>query len=624
MVAVAPYRQQVTSSYSDGYFSGAALTDIVPWTWDVALNGQPFIIDKKYIQEFRHRSTTLLKPQQDSSTEPGSGSVNPEALWSRSKTTWHLGAGQRRLDATLGTFQSLYHQGNPFRFYASKGVDIWTEGQASLLKATHQAKSSSNTNLRLMPAGSRLYAVDGTALVYTTDGTPSPATWSTTSGTSGSAILSIASDGYNVWVTDGANVLVTNTGATSASSFSTEDIDVLGFVNGRLMGAEDGELFYNVSGTMTSLFVHSAGAQFNWVGFTEGQSCIYAAGYVGDKSTIYRISLRPDATGLDQPIVAGVLPDGEIIRGIGSYLGIVFLGTDLGWRIAIPDTQGNLTIGGLVTTPAAVRCFEGQSNYVWYGWTNYDGTSTGLGRADYSAFGDIDKRQLAYASDLMVTTQGAVLDVVTFGAKRYFAVSGAGLYGEDTLLVASGTLTDGLLDFGLADEKVALQMAVTFGPAFAGTYSAALAVDEGSTFTTAGTTSVAATTSDTYPIGERRATKFEVQHTLTRDGSATTTGPTLTGVTTRVQPAPTMNPRIIVPLLVFDVEEIDGADRYQTPVDIVNVLKELNSTREVFVYQEGPDSYSVEMDDYEWRPEKKAAVPSHGYRGCFVAVLKVL
>lgn len=618
------FRQYLTATYTEGYYSGVAQVVTVPWKWQVALNGVPFLIDKKYLNEFRHNSTPLLKAQQDSSTEPGSGSVNPEALWNRTKTTWHLGAGQGKGDATLGTFQSLFHQGNPFRFHTSKGIDVWTEGQIGLLKDTHQAKSSSNTNLRLMPAGSRLYAVDGTALVYTTDGTGTPATWTTVTGTSGNAITSIASDGYNVWITDGATMHSTNTGASSVSSFSTEDIDVLGFVNGRLMGAEDGELFYNVAGTMTSLFVHPTGAQFTWVGFAEGPSAIYAAGYAGDKSMIYRISLRPDATGLDQPIVAGTLPDGEIVRSIGSYLGLLLIGTDLGWRLGIPDTQGNLQIGANISTPAAVRCFEGQSRFIWFGYSNYDGTSTGLGRADYSVFGDVDARQLAYASDLMASGQGAVLDVVTFGAKRYFAVSALGIYGEHTNLVTSGTLEDGTKDFGLADEKIALQVTAAFGPSFVGSYAPGIAVDGSTTFVSLGTTSVVGSTAVNYVGGERRATKFELQHVLSRSSTDNTTGPILTAVILRVQPAPIMNPRIVAPLMVFNREVIDGVDAYMNPAEVVAALKDLNNTREVFVYQEGPNSFSVEMEDYEWRPEKECVDRDLGWQGAFLAVMKVL
>lgn len=617
------FRQYLTGTYSEGYFSGAGASSGVPWKWDVAVNGVPFLIDTKALAEFRHRSTPLLRAQQDSSTEPGSGSVNPEALWNRTKTTWHLGAGQRKGDATLGTFQSLYHQGNPFRFSTSKGIDVWTEGQISLLKDTHQARSSSNTNLRLMPAGSRLYLVDGTGLLYTTDGTPSPATWTTVTGTTGVAITSIASDGYTVWVTDGANVYSTNTGTGAAGAYSTVDIDVLGYAKGRLMGSKNNILYYDVAGTLTALFTH-ANTQFQWVGFAEGPAAIYTAGYAGDKSLIYRIGLRPDATGLDQPIVAGELPDGEIVRAIGSYLGLIFIGTDKGWRLGIPDTQGNLQIGANVATPAAVRCFEGQDRFVWFGYTNYDSTSTGLGRADYSVFGDIDKRQLAYASDLMTTAQGNVLDVVTFGSKRYYAVSANGIWGESTNLVASGTIEDGILDFGIADEKIALQVTANFGPSFVGSYAPGLAIDGSSTFTSLGTTSTAGSTVINYVAGERRATRYEIQNVLSRSGTDATSGPVVTMVTLRLQPAPVMNPKIYAPLLIFEQQTVDGVDVYMNPAEVVATLKNLNSTRELFVYQEGPDSYSVELDDYEWRPEKVCVDRDHGWSGTFVAVMKEL
>lgn len=613
----------LTAGFSESYYEGAAQTAVVPWKWDYALNGIPFVIDEQYINDFRHNSTPLLRPQQDSASEPGSGSVNPASLWGRSKTSWHLGAGQRQGDRVLGSFQSLFQQGNPARFYQSKGVDVWTDGQISLLPATDQKKVSSNTNLKLCVAGSRMYLIDGASCQYTTDATGDTPTFSDTTGEPGGTLLDIASDGFNVWITDGATLSKSTTGGSVFSSYSTEDIDVLGYVKGRLMCAEDNEIFYDVSGTITSLFVH-ANTNFQWVGFAEGQAAIYAAGYSGDKSLIYRIGLRPDATGLDQPIVAGELPDGEIVRSIGAYLGFVLLGTDLGWRFCIPDGQGNLRIGTLVSTGAAVRCFEGQERFVWGGLTNYDGTSTGLFRMDVSAWGNEERQQPAYATDLMVTAQGAVLSVVTFGSRRYLTVSGSGVWGQDTLLVASGILDEGFLDFDLADEKIALELAVTYATSFAGSHNVALAVDGSSTFSSVGDTLAAGTASSLFPINEVRANKFEIRHTLTRDASATTTGPTVTGRTLRVQAAPNVKPRITVPLKLFSREVVDGVDAYMKPGDTLASLKALNVSREVVVAQEGSGAYSVILDDYEWRPEHRAADRDQGWEGCFVAALKVL
>lgn len=611
------FTNYLTGGFSDPYYTGGAVVSTVPGLHDVSIDGVGFLIDWKYAEaNFKYQSIRLLRTQGDASNEPGEASVNPEGLWRRSKSVWHQGAGQAKLDRT-DSQRAMFHD--------SKGIDCWTRGEISLLPATDQKATSANTNLKMVVAGSRLYYLDGTALKYTTD--PTAGTWSATTVTStgSNTKLDLASDGYRVWVTDGSDVYVTNTGTSAASSFDTEDIDVLGWAKGRLWGAENAEVFYESAGDFISLYTHGT-STFQWVAFTEGPNAVYAAGYAGDKSLIYRIGIRADATGPDQPIVAGELPDGEIVRSLGSYLGKVFIGTDKGWRFADPDPSGNLNISPNVATPAAVYCFEGQERFVWFGWTNFDGTDTGLGRFDISRWGDVEQRQPAYASDLMATAQGAVQSVVTFGDKRYFSVSGVGFYGEDTPLVSSGYLTSGDVNFGLADEKIALELDVNYGPGFAGSAAWSLATDGSSTFSTSvGTSSTADTASEVFPVTEVRASRYEIKVVLTRDGSDTATGPTVTGWTLQAQPAPKVKPQVILPLRIF--QEMDNGGSTVTiehPGQTVATLRALNESREVVVLQTGYDTESVILDDYEWLPDRLAKPPSKGWQGTFVAVCKVL
>lgn len=618
------FSKGITRTFSSGWYAGLSLLATIPWKWDVGLAGYPYLIDMDKIQDFRHRSTPLLRTQGDASQEPGAASVNPESLWTRSRTSWHRGAGQVHADDD-------FQQADPLRFRTSKGIDVWTEGRISLLHAVDQKVSTSSTNLRLCPTGPtatpRLYLLDGTAVKFLTAITDDTPSLTTVTSSGANTKLSICSDGYTVWFTDGTDVYSTNTGATAASVYNTLDCTILAYVNGRLMAAQGAAIYNITSGTPPTALFTQANTDFVWVGFAEGAAGIYAAGFSGDKSLIYRIGLRPDATALDQPVVAGTLPDGEIIRSIYGYLGFIVLGTDKGWRFAVPDAQGNLRIGANVATPSAVRCFEGQDRFIWFGYTNYDSASTGLGRMDVTVWGDQDRQQPAYATDLMCTTQGNVLDVCTFNATTVFAVSGSGIWAQDTPLVASGTLQNGHVDFGLADEKIALELAITYGANLAGSAAVGLAVDESSTFATIGTTSTAGETSAVFPAGERRAHSYEVQVTLTRDASVTSTGPTVTLWTLKAQPAPEVKPMIFVPLLIWDqMETKDLGTVYAPlpPVEQVDSLKTLNTTREVVAYQESGRSYQVIVEGYEWQPEEKCKKADHGWQGTALIQLKVL
>lgn len=586
--------------------------------YHVVLGGIGYLLDLKS-GNYAHQSVQLLRAQGDDSQEPAEASINTDDFWRRGQSSWHLGAGQTWLDRPDSVRQ---------RFRASKGVDIWTENAASLLNDTDAKATSANTNLKMVVAGSRLYYLDGAAVKFVTD--PTAASWSATTvtDTGAGAKLDITSDGFNVWFTDGADVYTTNTGATAATVLETDDIDVLAYVKGRLMGAEDGEVFYYDGSNFVSLFTQPSGSAFTWTGFAEGRAAIYAAGYAGDKSLVYRIAVKPDGSALDQPIVAAELPDGEIVRGIGSYLGFVFLGTDKGVRYCEPDNQGNLTLGAPFG-PTGTRCFEGQDRFIWFGWTNYDSTSTGLGRCSPRRFGVPEDFQPAYATDLMSpsggTVQGTVLSVVTFNNKRYYSVSESGFYGQDTPLVPTGTLQTGRFSYGLPEPKVAVSIKTQFGPSFAGAYAAGFAADGSTTFDSIGGIDDTASdlTGAELTLSQASKRSFEIQHTLTRDSSPTTAGPTLTSWVVRSQPAPALTHRIVLPLLFADHLEVDGLSVIKVPQTELARIKTWHGTREVLTCIEGEILSSVMVDDFDWRPSHRTS-DKRGWNGTCTTVLKVV
>lgn len=605
----------LSTPFTTPYYTGGAVSELVPSRFDVNIGGLTFMLDRE-AQAHQHRSIQTTRTQADTSSEPGLQSINPDDGWSRGQTTWQLGAGQTYRDRAESVEQ---------RYNTSKGVDIWTDYQASLLNDTEAKAASANTNLKMVIAGSRLYFLDGTAVKYTTD--PTAASWSlsTVTGTGSNTKLDLASDGYTVWFTDGTSVYSTNTGASSASVLTATALTRLDYVKGRLMGANaSGAIsYYDGVTTFTSLFTQAAGANFTWVGCAEGRNAIYCAGYAGDKSLVYRLTIKPDGSALDQPIVSAELPDGEIVRSIGSYLGFIFLGTDKGVRYCEADGAGNLTLGAPFG-PTGTRCFEGQDRYIWYGWTNYDGTSTGLGRCSPRRFADVEQRVPSYASDLMATTQGTVLSVVTFGSRRYYAVSGVGFYGETATLVSSGTIDMGRAIFGVAGAKTATTLDITFGPSFAGSVQALLATNGSSSFTSLGTYASGASddTGTQFAITSYRAKMFEVRITLTQ--GSTTTGPTLTSWLLKAEPAAGQTEDLVWPLIVWEKQK-DAAD---TPFEmncayVLDIIKGWRASRTLLSAQEAGQSYSVFVRDYEWHPESKNSDGS-AWQGTLVVVAKNL
>lgn len=603
-----------SGSHSTPFFTGVSQTTLVPHKFDAAIGGYGYMLDRKLMAEQPLVSSVrATRTQGDGSSEPGEQSLNPEDLWRRSQQSWHLGAGQDYLDR---------EDSNRRRFRSSKGVNPWTKGQISLLNDTAQSLSASGSNLRLMPAGSRLYAVDGTALKYTTDLT----NWSTVTGTSGVSITGIASDGFNVWVTDGANVYKTDTSTGAAASWSTEDLDTLWYVKNRLFGADANDLMYasNIATpTFTSLFAHNV-ATFTWVGVAEAPAHIIAGGYSGDKSLIYRIAITKEGAALDQPTVCGELPDGEILYSVGAYLGFIFLGTSAGARFCTVDNNGNLTIGAVVPTSYPVRCFEGQGEFVWYGLTNYDGTSTGLGRMSLRNFSETDSLKPAYASDLMVTSTANVLDVVTFSSIRVFAVSGLGVYKEDTAnLVASGTIDSGRFNFGITEQKIPLFLDVTFASSFAGSVVSYYAVDGSTSFTSAGTVTASGTTNVTHQMSENPCDQVEIRHVLSR-GSTTTTGPTILRHTVRAQPVPILRRLLRLPLILADriTTNTKTWDYWDTTAELERI-EDWRTTKQVLTVQIGNTSYSAVVEDFDFVAVQPTA-DRGGWEGTVLVQLKTV
>lgn len=547
-----------TRSFDTPFFTGHDVTTDVPSRFPIGLAGHTYMLDMASDenglrgQYFRRTSVPVLRTQADSSNVPNEGSVSPDDLWRRSQDTWHLGAGQSHLDRATS---------DPARFRSSKGVDVWTKWQATLLPDTQLALASSN-NLRLVTAGPYTYLLDGTALKYTTDF----AAFTTVTGTPSLTPTAITTDGYTVYVSYPDGLYTTTRGATSATAQGvTEGLTLLGYPKGRLMGASVNSL-YNITqfdSNPDALFTHP-NPDFTWVGFANGPSTIYAAGHSGGKSLIYRISVQADGTALDAPIVAGELPDGETIRSVLGYLDFLVIGSDAGVRLASSNSDGSLTIGGVIPVPA-VQCLVAYSRFVWFGWTDYDSASTGLGRLDLANF--TAPLTSAYASDLMATAQGTVGSVVIVAGQPVFAVDGVGAYSPTAAKVASGRIDSGLINYDLADPKVAMYLNLRTAPLPAGaSVTSGLSPDSGG-FTDVGVHNIPDATGPGTELvtGEVRAESFEIRQTLTR-ATDTTKGPSLTRHTLRCYPTPARSFDWVLPLVIS--EQLDPFGSTSIPMNV--------------------------------------------------------
>jgi len=308
------------------------------------------------------------------------------------------------------------------------------------------------------------------------------------------------------------------------------------------------------------------------------------------------------------PLPAGRLPDGEQIHAIAEYGGVLALGTSRGVRLAQIVEGRGVGLAPLIETGEAVRCLEPQNDDLWFGWSDYSATKTGLGRAKLSRFSST--LVPAYASDLMAATIGDVRAVVTVGAKRYFAVSASGLWAEQDIKVASGTIDVGWMNFSTPETKVTASLDIRHAP-LNGSVSAAI-VNEAGSATTAGTSSHAGSYGpvDPWATSSLRGEYFKIQLTLTRDADDTALGPVVYRWTLRSIVAPRQVEQFSVPILLFErVEDgiAEGQTRAFDPLAEWDYLKSLELSRTPVTYQEGNRAYLVTV--------RSVAIPEGAIRG---------
>lgn len=592
------------SQYVGGatYFTGTPTSAFVPNIFPIAINGRPYLIDSRS-GEFSRQFDDRVRNSMDQTNEPGESSINSQGLWRRSQSSWHYGAGQTYSDTP---------DAENYRFNNSKGVNVWENGGLTLLNDTAVAYATSNTNLYMATANDRIYGSDGQLIKHTTDWI----TFTTVTSTAASDIYSLASDGYNVFFSYANGDIDQTDASTSAASAYITGIEAgrITYARGRLMvagQAADKNKIWNITTTPglsennpTALYTHP-NTNFTWVAFAGGQNHIYAAGHAGNKSLVYKTTIKADGTSLDIPTVAGELPQGEVIHEIDSYLGYILIGTDLGIRFCSADTDGNLVIGPLISVNSPVKCFVGIGQYVYFGWTNYDVGSTGIGRMDVAT--QVVTNQPAYASDLMATGQGTIVDLHEFAGKPVFTVSGLGAYRPHaTNLVASGTLDTGLFRWGVMDPKFVPKWDL-HTKALSGTVAFEISPNnEG--FTEIGVSSVADSLSSTFNGLEPYILDVEVRLILTPTDDLLVS-PTVNRWMGRAYAAPFRSEIFSVPLLLHKQVNVRGRDYYFDVEHELSLLRLLVSNPSVISYQENNTKYSVIVENIQWKPTDSPQSP---------------
>ena len=562
-------------------------------SYDVAVGGQPFFYAINDARPYTRQTAPYNKDKFDNSTEPGEQSLT--GWWLRSQSSFHSGSGIKFYDPSAG--ETVAH-----RFTDSKGVDVWTKGQVTLLKTcneNHITTGSIAANGRPQQFSRPIqWASGGTTYnaillhdEYDVDKVALNGTVTHfidyNAGAGVYPVYGLCDDGATAyWVTNittgGAAKLTVFkkplTGSSANTADETKMFDVTGttisnaimeFVKERIIACFDNKV-YEFTGSATTLptalYTHPS-TSHNYTSITASGTAIYVAGYNGIQSTIQKFVLNT-STGalptLTSAIVAAELPVGEIVYKIYYYVGYMAIGTNKGIRLAEVKDDGSINYGPLIVeTSQPCYDFAARDRFVWCA-TGVDG-EPGVIRIDLG--NEIETLRFAYANDLYypgttghVTTSCAFLGTTNQLAftTAYASSANGHVYREDpSVLISSGYITTGNIRYGTLEPKNFKRL-LARGDFNYGSLTLESVDKDGVEYDhityEAGVTAVEVGTNNPDTAQEYVAYKF----ILNRDTTTTSAGPIFKGYQAKATIAIPRQRVIQFPVYCFDIE----TDRY--------------------------------------------------------------
>ena len=587
-------------------------------SYDVALGGLPFFYAINDARPYIRQTAPFRKEQFDNQTEPGEQSLT--GWWIRSQMSFHSGTGIKFYDPA--TTDEVGH----YRFADSKGVNVWTKGQVTLLKSctsTHITTGALQSNgrpfqqLRSIKYGSTTgvllwdeYDVDKIAANGTVthfidyvSGTDTP-------------VFAICDDGTNAyWITNTATKKTVYKKALTLTSADadTKMFDEVGsvtnatmeFVKERIIMCANNKVFEfstAASALPTPLYTHPASTHV-YTSIAASGPAIYIAGYNGIQSTISKFTLSTAGVmpTLTSAVIAAELPVGEIVHKIYYYLGYMMIGTNRGIRVAtVSDQDGSLNYGPLIVeTTQPCYDFAARDHYVWCA-TGVAG-EPGVIRIDLS--NELETLRFAYANDLYQdgvsgykTTACAFVgnDDPTVADRLVFCTGNNGttdgtIYIEDSAtLRTSGYLTTGNIRYGTLEPKNFKRL-LGRGDFSKGSMTLETVDKDGTEYDHITYDStilpIEVTTSQPGTAQEYVAYKF----ILNRDATTTSAGPIFKGYQAKATIATPRQRVMKFPVYCFDVE----TDRYNVQVGYEGkaqtrllALEELEGNGDVVTWQD--------------------------------------
>ena len=585
-------------------------------SFDVAIAGIPFLTAIKDERPYERATAPFRKQQFDSQRDPGEQSLS--AWWLRSQSSFHTGEGIKFYDPLANPYSTTIAS-NSYRYKVSRGVEVMdVQGNVTLLRRptkTQTTTSAVTLETVSVSGADRILVQDGAALKIT-DGTTSAMT--TISAGVVTNIYSSCNDGLNAYYIDGTNIIKTPLTGASTSIVRVHGKTVtsaaMGYVKQRIVAGINNAIYEmptaSTSTTMVSAVYTHPNTSWRWVSITESGTAIYAAGYAGASSAIYKFNL--DSTGampvLTSAITAAVVPDGEIIYSIYVHLmSYILIGTNKGVRVGTIDpNNGNITYGPLmINTERPIRAFDAHNAYVYACSSFYDDVTNtnipGIYRIDLST--EIDNLRFAYQADIYPEdiSTGEAVDVCWLGKSDQLAFLCAtisdsvlptgdlGIYVQSaTELYSSGYIETGQIRYNTLEPKN-FKRVVARGEFTSGSMAISTIDSTNHQYdliiydTVVGSPEVTIT----QPSGAQDS--IGLRFTLYRNADTVSSGPTFHGYQLKAVPATPRSRLISIPLMNFDTE----TDKYNSTIgyegraiERLAALENAESTGDVVTWQD--------------------------------------
>jgi hypothetical protein len=400
-----------------GIVSDGAIWQNTDINYDVAIGGLPFIYAINDSRPYIRQTAPFRKDQFDNQTEPGEQSLT--GWWIRSQSSFHGGTGITYFDPQ--TADEFGH----YRFADSKGVDVFEEGEVTLLNnmvAGHNVTGQMRADGRPFQSARSIKWSTNTGILlwdeYDVDKINSAGTVTHfidySSGTD-APVYGICDDGTTAfWITNTATKKTVYKKPLTGTSASTADVtkmfDEVGtianatmeFVKERIVMCADNKVYEfssSASAMPSAVYTHPSSSHV-FTSVAASGPAIYISGYNGSQSTILKFTLSTAGVmpTLTQAVVAAELPVGEVVHKIYYYLGTMLIGTNKGVRAAqVNDQDGSLRYGPLfIKTDQPCFDFTARDRFVWCA-TSVAG-EPGVIRIDLGT--ELDTLIFAYANDV--------------------------------------------------------------------------------------------------------------------------------------------------------------------------------------------------------------------------------